>query len=690
MSVFRALRNFLTPASTGGNAPRRGFLGRLARNEAGNMMAIMAISLIPLAGLAGGALDMSRLYLVKTRLQQACDAGALAGRRVMAAGQWNANGNAANTAALQFFDGNFENNSYGTNSRTRSFSESQGRVTGTASVQVPMTLMRIFAQPTRTVTVACDAEMRLPNTDIMFVLDTTGSMDQTIPGDTSRKMDTLQFAVNCFYETVAKLNTAENCTPGTPGPTGGTGGQVQIRFGFVPYATNVNVGQLLPHAYFAADWDYQSRVANYTTPIDIETETSDTNPWEYFPDSMDAADCRDRWGENLQFTNDLNGQTWVPNPTGNPVVTGSGSGPFTRRTYSNGNNDWGYSGAPDRNGTYQSCRRRAHTEVYTVERRFSFTNWTYRQEQVHVRDFMDGPINVATGNTGTVPTSGTYDLVQLAALPGAQGLATGSYTWDGCVEERATVRQATYWPIPTGALDLNIDMVPGGTAGSHWAPTFSRVVYERESGGNPTLSNVTTTSNFSRAAYQCPQEARKLQTWPTASTFETYVNSLTPSGNTYHDIGLIWGARLMSPTGVFASENAFTPQGGEIERHMIFMTDGETCTSRTNYQAYGVAWWDRRQTSTGSAPTDGCDNASGDGGTLSQQVNNRFSAICQHVRNQNITLWVVYFGTTDADTVTRMTACATPGRYFTATNSATLISTFRTIADQISQLRLTR
>ena len=86
----------------------------------------------------------------------------------------------------------------------------------------------------------CDAEMRLPNTDVMFVLDTTGSMADTPSGDSVSKMDSLQDAVKCFYEIVARLDTDATCTTGTP--SGGTGNQVQVRFGFMPYSTNVNVG----------------------------------------------------------------------------------------------------------------------------------------------------------------------------------------------------------------------------------------------------------------------------------------------------------------------------------------------------------------------------------------------------------------------------------------------------------------
>src|SRR3546814_1248466 len=69
----------------------------------------------------------------------------------------------------------------------RSFSESAGKVTGTASVPLPMAIMRIFGINSKTIEVTCDAEMRLPNTDVMFVLDTTGSMASAISGDRSEE-----------------------------------------------------------------------------------------------------------------------------------------------------------------------------------------------------------------------------------------------------------------------------------------------------------------------------------------------------------------------------------------------------------------------------------------------------------------------------------------------------------------------
>src|SRR3546814_19210880 len=58
------------------------------------------------------------------------------------------------------------------------------------------------------------------------------------------------------YEALAKQNTYASC--GST-PNGGNGSTVQLRFGFVPYATNVNVGKLLPNNFLADEWKYQSR-----------------------------------------------------------------------------------------------------------------------------------------------------------------------------------------------------------------------------------------------------------------------------------------------------------------------------------------------------------------------------------------------------------------------------------------------
>lgn len=664
------------------NSPvARGFMSRLARDVRANTMMIMAMALIPLAGMVGGGVDISRLYIVKTRLQHACDAGALAGRKSMGGGTWSQSNYAPRTAAENFFDANYQADAYGASNRQRSFSENAGKVTGTVSAVLPMTLMQIFGRSSETLSVTCDAEMRLPNTDVMFVLDTTGSMGDTPVGDSQDKITSLKSAVKCFYEIVARLDTDEPCTTGTP--SGGTGTQVQIRFGFVPYSTNVNVGKLLPTDYFANSWPYQSRQAETTT---INAGTSTNGPyWEnYSGGAISQSDC-------LKFMNNQSFSGFSPTATnsGGPApnnATVVSSFPSDGAATQGGNNgEWGYNGASDTSGNNESCRRK-RTDVTTTYTHTVFNRWHYGRITQDISGLKNG---TAWNTSFTMPIgpSGTDKTI----------------TWDGCIEERQTTKASSYDPIPAAAKDLDIDLVPSQSdATTLWAPALDDVIYTPADGGGwgggssswnytgtPTDSNaeVYSTSNYVNGSdYYCPTSAKKLQSWTDPSAFDTYVDSLTPSGNTYHDIGLLWGARLMSPTGIFSSENHYTPQGGEIERHMIFMTDGDPCTGVGNYTAYGVAWFDRRQTDSTVAPTDGCTTT----GTLTAQVNARTAALCTAIKNKNITLWVITFGTLSSDTVTRMTACATPGRYFNATNEATIQATFKSIADQISALRLTK
>lgn len=676
-------------------------LSRLLSDTGGNTLAMMAIAIFPLAGLVGGGVDMSRLYLVKSRLQQACDSGALAGRRVMGGDAWAANNGAANAAALQYFAGNFQTGAYGTNNLTRSYTEAAGKVKGTAAVTVPMTIMRIFGSTMERLTVVCDAEMQLASTDIMFVLDTTGSMNnKAVDTDTDTKIVTLKKAVKCFYETVARLDTTAVCGSGA-GPTGGTGSQVQIRFGFMPYATNVNVGRLLPTAYFADSWKYQSREAVMKDAPPTTTTGATTLVGEEKIDIVTGAYTAGGKGSEKPAASDVECQALKPasiivskgtegapenqkTTTGNPrTETWDTRQAYEeteyRATYSveSGGKAGGSKGIcviDSRKITYKLLRHYSRS-VTDVAAEKVFDTWRYAQLTKDIGALKNGTswnsnLSLPIGNvdsTGKYPTSKTI-------------------SWDGCIEERQTVRTTDYSPIPDDAKDLDIDLVPSsGSPESLWGPALKDLIYTRRVINDINqldASEFNSTLNYYvGGSYSCPAQASKLRAWPTASNFETYVDGLTPSGNTYHDIGMIWGARFMSPDGIFASENRTTPGGGKIERHLIFMTDGDTQTSSFNYAAYGVPYFDRRQTATTAVPTSA---------QLDEQVDLRFTALCETVKNKNITLWVVSFGTLNAATDNRLRSCATPGRFFNANNSADLITTFGSIAEQISQLRLTQ
>ena len=599
-----------------------GFLSRLRRDVRGNTLAIVAAAMIPLIAMVGGGIDVSRMYLAKVRLQHACDAGALAGRKTMGAGTWAQTSPNPNTTAQQFFDGNFRSGAYGTTGLSRSYSENSGDVSGTASATVPMTLMKFFGMPSRTMTVVCDAQMQLPNTDVMFVLDNTGSMadkpdgSSCSSGNSACKIAVLKNAVKCFYESVAQLKTNGTCPTATSG--NGVNSSSQIRFGFVPYSENVNVGQIL----LAANSSWLANSASYDTRQFVKNNAS-------FPSSSQT------------------------------IISGS----------------FNCGDAPTSNTYTQYTWATSHGNCSNLQVK-SKTVWNY--------DFFNTDVS-SLKTTGTV------------TLPVGDGGTNATITWDGCIEERLTVRTngnpTDFQPIPSGATDLDIDTPPTSDPNTQWKPALPGLIFPRGSYdvSSWTTNSIINTTNIylNSSGYACPAPAQKLQVWSDPAVFDTYVDSLQPAGNTYHDIGMLWGARLMSPTGLFKSENAFTKTGGQIARNLIFMTDGDTNVFNTDYDAYGMPWFDRRQTAANQVPTS---DTSSTTGTLGNQVNLRFAALCEATKNKGINLWVISFGSGVAsDTKTRLQNCATDSsHYFDATDSTSLSAAFQQIAAQITQLRLTK
>ena len=163
----------------------KGVLARLLKDQSGNTLALVAASLIPLTAIIGGSVDISRIYMAKSRLQAACDAGALAGRRIMSEQGWtldnagNANrDSSAERQAKNYFYANFEQGRFDSKNLSVQYGEEDGLVTGSASVELPMAVMALFDKSQSEITVNCDAEINLSNTDIMFVLDVTGSMSR--------------------------------------------------------------------------------------------------------------------------------------------------------------------------------------------------------------------------------------------------------------------------------------------------------------------------------------------------------------------------------------------------------------------------------------------------------------------------------------------------------------------------------
>ena len=677
----------------------------------------------------------------------------------------------ANQVAVNAFNLNFPDGTFGSDTPTVNFAENDGTVTGTASATVPMTLMRLFDAPTKTITVTCDGQMRIPNTDVMFVLDNSGSMDWVIPNDPSgqKKIVGLRLAIKCFYEALAKRNI-DDVSPSDCGtaadPTGGLSSQVQLRFGFVNYDHMVNVGKLLPNDYMVDNWTYQSRVAN-TEDVWAWTLGSATTPvygsWSATPDGYSNPSAYSSTYTVVSANTLLSdGITYLKqntsaNSTTCPQLNQYGSynqlvgitesyGSATSPTYTPTDNDPPVHPAVEqnqsvsrtrtttvskgfryrwfKNGSVTSCwlesanantgsnaNKYTQTQTGTSKKPITWTpytrivNWTYRPVSFNVSSLKLGgsswgssvSLPIGQSSATSVKLSGSNTSTSIRQV------ANTSVSWNGCIEERQTYQNTdgnasddwlNYPSSPSGAHDMNIALEPStGDDTTRWRPALHSAVWGRQTtldgsgnwSGGWTTSEITgaISSNRNLSSNNCVAASRKLAIYSDAAgadNLRDYVNTLTPNGNTYHDIGLLWGARLMWPDGIFRSENETTPGGAQITRHMIFMTDGDTANTQNNYTSYGIDWWDRRQFNTGASTAQ-----------LEANNNARANALCTAIKNKNITLWVISYGDgVNTTTINRLRACSSGNNFFfSAANTPQLIARFREIADRIANLRLT-
>lgn len=657
-------------ARKAGDSPRgMGLLGRLRRDARGNTLAIVGAALVPLAGMIGSGVDMSRAYMAKTRLQSACDAAALAGRRVMQNDQMTT---AVQNEAVRFFNFNFRQGLYSTNTFTPAVTRpNAGTVRVTASTQIPTSIMRIFGFTSLPLNVTCDASLNFVNTDVMLVLDVTGSMGDNLSG--TQKIVSLRDAVMALYDELAPVQTQLQANG------------LRLRYGVVPYSSTVNVGGLIRAAnpaYLADSVDYQSRVANYTTQ---QTSSSANGPyWEYYTSaspyyssnvnastSITQANCL-KFMQNQSFT----GFTPTPTSSGGPAPTATVAVTFPNDGAASGGNngEWGWTGAPDTSSSGgKSCRRKRTDTTTTYS--YTYTDDTFRQVTYDTSQFKLGnPVTIATSDGGSTPVPGSYS--KLALPPVASGESTTSSTWNGCIEERETSTPSlitTTGPsnlaIPSSAYDLNINLIPNSPE-TRWRPHWPAVAYYRSAGSTSSSSG---TSNASAA---CPAAAVRLAAW-TRGALQSYVNALTPTGSTYHDIGMLWGARLLSSGGIFAdSPDTFASM--PVARHIIFMTDGQMDTDPTVYGAYGMERNDMR--------VSGMSNPSES--ELNGRHMQRFRMICNAAKSLNISIWVIAFGTT---LTSDMQNCASnASQASTIGNRDALIDKFQEIGNNIGALRLTQ
>lgn len=625
------------------------FLGRLRLDRRGNTLAIMAAAMIPMIGFAGSAVDMSRLYVVKVRMQQACDAGVLAARKSMSdTSMSTALEASAATQGKAFFDNNFRTSWFQTATTTFTATKVSintdpkiaNGVAGTATTTVPMALMSFFKVAPQTLTVTCQAVFDMADSDIMFVLDTTGSM-ACLPSDpdscggalysyrradgtmayaaaekTGSKIEALRKAVILFDSTIRS-----SADPSS-----------RYRYGFVTYASSVNVGTLIPSEYLQKSATYETRQI-----------IGDYDYGSSFGQSLALAptDCPVRQTVRMPATGYSRSFPGLWDDEGYPQARR-----YTSITYSGGKCS----------ATVQRLRPR----------------WRYGPATLDTSQFLN------SANAG-------------AAVSDPTRLEGAPQKWSGCIEELNST-PGTSFDVSNLPDDLDPDVRPTD-ANNLWRPWWPDVVWRRDSTATQDLNDDaiseesgTNGSPWYNFSYRfggyysslghapCGMPAQRLRVM-SAQDVRDYVYNVDfkPLGGTYHDVGMIWGTRMLSPDGIFANDTARWPGRKEPQRSIVFMTDGIMAPNRQSYGLWGV---------------ENYSNRTGGGGDFQTNYNNhvaRFRVECDVAKRKGYTVYVVALGTKmTAD----LTYCASPGQTYQASSTEELTEAFRNIAQRVAMLRI--
>ena len=152
------------------------------------------------------------------------------------------------------------------------------------------------------------------------------------------------------------------------------------------------------------------------------------------------------------------------------------------------------------------------------------------------------------------------------------------------------------------------------------------------------------------------------------------ISRMRARDNTYIPTGIMWGWRLLSNSIPFTEAS---PYNGGNKKVMVVMTDGKNTIST------GEKNWYINQ---GARPLESWHD-----GNDTNEANVRTAELCVNVKDEDIIVYTIAFEVADNDIRNLLAQCAgNGGRYFDASNAGELAEAFREIADDLSNLRLSK
>jgi len=174
------------------------------------------------------------------------------------------------------------------------------------------------------------------------------------------------------------------------------------------------------------------------------------------------------------------------------------------------------------------------------------------------------------------------------------------------------------------------------------------------SGDTATLYPADTANSYNN--YCSLQSIASLSTdW---SALDTKIDNMTAGGSTNTTIGMVWGANVLLQGNPLSNAAATDPK--KLDKVIVYLTDGQNTKDR---------WYS-------------C------GGSTCTTIDDRMDAACTYVKAQGILVYTIRV--MDGNEALLKSCATSPDMYYSVTDASQLTTVFDTIAQQLSNLRVSK
>lgn len=641
-------------------------LRRFRKDERGVFAVLFGLFAIVLIATAGAVVDFTRIELARTKAQQALDSAALGLQPKMFLTTPPTSAQ-LKTDAKALLDERLADNVITTTVDVATTNTTDGTLHLEGSITVPTSFVALVGIPNVRAKIVSEATRKRLNLEISMVLDNSGSMREWVDAnrngskDSNEKtrMENLILAARCATNVLlsgttdcsaSNLNTEDSKVANT----------TNVKIGVVPFTEFVNVGT----GYRTASWMDQTGASSLSND-NFDDDDNDTNPYTIVVNRFAVFDSLSNvsWGGCVEARRQ-------PYDTTDELPV-SGDTLFTPQFAPDEPDGYWNSYLPDRpaacinkdQGSWTKVITKTECDLNGNNSASNFTNAT-----------------CATSTPKITQTNGNGSAVTPAAatepdqINGQAKQCTDTYD-----STRTSNNPRRYTNTYTRTCSYNFS---------------DRELLERR-------CKYTGSINTSKAGpnQDCPFNALTPLT-TNKTTVLTAIKAMAPQGYTNIHQGAIWGYHMLSPTEPLREAQGYDTSTVKV---MILMTDGENTVNgfssssmnrSTGYMAYGYP---------GPAPYNGRIYSStyptpSSDAQVTAAMDSRTLETCTQAKKpvavgepDKIVIYTIGLNAPNQKTIDLLRGCATDAAHaFFPNDPADLTATFKLIADQLSNLRLSR